>query len=93
MERYEYVLQRRYYEKGPEQGPVIGPGYVDADISLQKNFPINETMRLQFRADFLNAFNHPNFAAPNVSCCTGTFGVSNVTQDARQLQFDLKFYF
>jgi hypothetical protein len=77
------------------QGPVIGPGYVDADISLQKNFPITETMRLQFRADFLNAFNHPNFAAPNVDCCgsSGSFGISNVTQDARQLQFDLKFYF
>ncbi|HSY64866.1 MAG TPA: hypothetical protein VK829_09710, partial [Terriglobales bacterium] len=75
------------------QGPVIGPGYVDADISLQKNFPITETMKIQFRTDFLNAFNHPNFAVPNDSCCTGTFGVSNATQDARQLQFALKFYF
>jgi hypothetical protein len=75
------------------QGPVIGPGYVDADISLQKNFPITETMKVQFRTDFLNAFNHPNFAVPNDSCCTGTFGVSSSTQDARQLQFALKFYF
>jgi len=77
----------------PAQGPVIGPGYVDADISVQKNFPITEAMRVQFRADFLNTFNHPNFAAPNFSCCGGTFGVSSVTQDARQLQFDLKLYF
>jgi hypothetical protein len=30
---------------------------------------------------------------PNDSCCTGTFGVSSATQDARQLQFALKFYF
>jgi hypothetical protein len=77
----------------PAQGPVIGPGYVDADISLQKNFPITESMKFQFRADFLNAFNHPNFAVPNDSCCTGTFGVTNSTQDARELQFALKFYF
>jgi Carboxypeptidase regulatory-like domain len=77
----------------PAQGPVIGPGYVAADISMQKNFPINESMRIQFRADFLNAFNHPNFGVPNDSCCTGTFGVSATSQDARQLQFDLKFYF
>jgi hypothetical protein len=75
------------------QGPVIGPGYTDVDISLQKNFPITETMRVQFRTDFLNAFNHPNFAVPNDNCCTGTFGVSNATQDARQIQFALKFYF
>jgi Carboxypeptidase regulatory-like domain len=75
------------------QGPVIGPGYTDVDISMQKNFPITETMKIQFRTDFLNAFNHPNFAVPNDSCCTGTFGVSSVTQDARNLQFALKFYF
>jgi hypothetical protein len=75
------------------QGPVIGPGYADADISLQKNFPVTERMKVQFRADFLNAFNHPNFAVPNDSCCSGTFGVINATQDARQLQFALKLYF
>jgi hypothetical protein len=77
----------------PAQGPVIGPGYVDVDISMQKNFPISETMKFQFRTDFLNAFNHPNFATPNFSFGTATFGVSNATQDARQLQFALKFYF
>ncbi|HEU5234613.1 MAG TPA: TonB-dependent receptor [Terriglobales bacterium] len=72
----------------PAQGPVIGPGYIDADISLQKNFPIGEVRRFQFRADFLNAFNHPNFAHPNMST-----GVINSTQDARQIQLALKFYF
>jgi hypothetical protein len=75
------------------QGPVIGPGYVDADISLQKNFPISESMKLQFRADFLNAFNHPNFAVPNDSVGTSTFGVTTATQDAREMQFALKLYF
>jgi Carboxypeptidase regulatory-like domain len=77
----------------PAQGPVIGPGYTDVDVSMQKNFPITETMKFQFRTDFLNAFNHPNFGVPNDSCCTGTFGVSKQTQDSRQLQFALKFYF
>jgi hypothetical protein len=77
----------------PAQGPVIGPGYADADISLQKNFPITENMKVQFRADFLNVFNHPNFAVPNDSCCTGTFGVISGTQDAREMQFALKLYF
>jgi hypothetical protein len=76
----------------PSQGPVIGPGYFDADISMQKNFPISESMRFQFRADFLNAFNHPNFNAPSTSLGAG-MGLLNTTQDARELQFALKFYF
>jgi hypothetical protein len=94
----------------PSQGPVIGPGYFDADLSLQKNFPVSESMKFQFRVDFLNAFNHPNFNAPGTSCgsVTGsavcgvanfgptdpnTMGTTNTTQDSRQLQFALKFYF
>jgi hypothetical protein len=74
------------------QGPVIGPGYIDFDISMQKNFPIGERMKFQFRTDFLNMFNHPNLAAPNTSIGAG-FGLINTSQDARQLQFALKFYF
>jgi hypothetical protein len=76
----------------PAQGPVIGPGYADADISLQKNFPITERMKVQFRTDFLNALNHPNFNVPNDSVGAG-FGISSTTQDSRELQFALKFYF
>jgi hypothetical protein len=76
----------------PAQGPVIGPTYKDFDISLQKNFLFTERMRLQFRADFLNAFNHPNLGAPNHSLGAG-MGLTNTSQDARQLQFALKFYF
>jgi Carboxypeptidase regulatory-like domain len=72
----------------PAQGPVIGPHYSDIDVGLQKNFPLTETMKLQFRADMLNTFNHPNFAHPNMSS-----GYINTTQDARQIQFALKFYF
>jgi Carboxypeptidase regulatory-like domain len=76
----------------PAQGPVIGPGYADADISLQKNFVLSERMKIQFRTDFLNALNHPNFDVPNDSVGSG-FGISSTTQDARELQFALKFYF
>ena len=79
----------------PAQGPVIGPHYVDVDLSLQKNFPIGESKRLQFRADFLNAFNHPNLAAPNMYFSPGatTFGTITGSQDSRNLEFALKFYF
>ena len=77
----------------PSQGPVIGPGYVDVDLSLQKNFPITEAMRFQFRVDFFNVFNHPNYNAPDTGLGDSSFGLLNTTQDARQMQFALKFYF
>ncbi len=39
-------------------------GFKDFDFSLAKNFHIGEGMRLQFRAEFFNILNHPNFANP-----------------------------
>jgi hypothetical protein len=42
-----------------------GPGIQNTDLSLFKQFPINERVRLQFRAEFFNAFNHPNFGNPS----------------------------
>lgn len=77
----------------PAQGPVIGPNYVDVDLSLQKNFPLGESKRLQFRADFLNALNHPNLAAPGTTLGSSNFGLITGSQDPRNLEFALKFYF
>ncbi len=79
----------------PAQGPVIGPHYIDVDLSLQKNFLLSESKRLEFRADFLNAFNHPNLAAPNMyyDPSATTFGNITGSQDPRNIEFALKFYF
>ena len=77
----------------PSQGPTIGPGYVDTDLSLQKNFPVTEAMKVQFRVDFFNLFNHTNYNAPDTGFGDANFGALNTSQDARQMQFALKFYF
>lgn len=78
----------------PAQGPVRGPGYADVDLSLQKNFPITESVRLQFRADFLNAFNRVNL---NTDCCTTAvgpgMGILSSSQPPRNVQFALKLYY
>ena len=42
-----------------------GPKYFDMDMGLGKNFPITERVRLTFRADAFNVFNHPNFDLPS----------------------------
>jgi len=39
----------------------FGPGYWNWDMSLSKKLVIRETQGIQFRADFLNAFNHTNW--------------------------------
>jgi hypothetical protein len=76
----------------PAEGPLRGPGYADVDLSLQKDFHITETKRLQFRSDFVNAFNHTNLNTPNTSLGSG-MGLINTSQDPRNIQFALKFYF
>jgi hypothetical protein len=45
-----------------------GPGIQMVDLSLFKQFKFTERWQLQFRAEFFNAFNHPNFANPNAFC-------------------------
>jgi hypothetical protein len=41
-----------------------GPGYQNVDFSIFKNTDITEKLRLQFRAEVFNIFNHPNFSNP-----------------------------
>jgi len=80
--------------------PVRGPGLNTLDFSLQKSFGFGEVRRLEFRTDFINAFNHPILNSPANSCsgdagtpCTSGLGVVNTSQGERNIQFALKFYF
>jgi hypothetical protein len=41
-----------------------GPRQVNLDFSIAKLFPLAESRRFEFRAEFFNLFNHPNFANP-----------------------------
>jgi Carboxypeptidase regulatory-like domain/TonB dependent receptor/TonB-dependent Receptor Plug Domain len=74
-----------------------GPGITTVDFSLFKNFSFRERFKVQFRSEFFNVFNHPNFAAPNFlndannSIGTGNAGVIGSTSTAsRQIQLGLK---
>jgi hypothetical protein len=51
-----------------------GPGAVNLDCSLLKDFSITERIVTQFRAEVLNTLNHPNFANPNTQFGAATFG-------------------
>ncbi|MFY9528305.1 MAG: TonB-dependent receptor [Candidatus Acidiferrales bacterium] len=74
------------------------PGTRVASLSLFKEFPlgvVREGMRLEFRAEAFNAFNHPQFAGPDsrVSSSNGNYGLINSTIDSsREMQLGLKLY-
>lgn len=64
------------------------------DLSLFKEFFPREYLRIQFRAEFLNAFNRVQFSAPNTSVTSTSFGViSSQANSPRQIQFGLKLLF
>jgi len=44
-----------------------GPGYINSDLSLNKDFRVTERVHAEFRAEALNAFNTPQFATPSLS--------------------------
>jgi hypothetical protein len=70
-----------------------GPGYVDFDFNLAKNFQLDEQRRVQFRTEFFNAFNHANFNPPDIRRDASTFGQILSAGNARIIQFALKLYF
>jgi hypothetical protein len=78
---------------GPQLGGLRGPGFYNWDLSLHKDFQMTERFKLQFRSDFLNAFNRVNLASPNTTVAQSTTGVIQFSQPARNIQFALKLYF
>ena len=77
--------------------PVSGPRFVNSDFSVIKRFPLGfrEGARIDFRAEFFNLLNHPQFGAPGGDFnAPFTFGVVNSTvNNPRLVQLALKFMF
>ena len=56
-----------------------GFGAWQADVGLQRQFHLTERVRLRFRAEFFNIFNHPNFGNPTNVLTNPLFGRSTQT--------------
>jgi hypothetical protein len=94
---------------GGPPGQLAGPTFKRLDFSTFKDVRLSERFTMQFRAEFFNILNHPNFNAPNFggngvvavsgsgNYTSNTFGEIGSTRDApydpRQIQFALKLYF
>jgi hypothetical protein len=74
---------------------LYGPHQRHFDLSLFRDIPLNEKVKLQFRVESYNLTNTPSFAAPDSGLGDPGFGAISSTGNAnpRQLQFALKFLF
>ncbi|HEV7891075.1 MAG TPA: TonB-dependent receptor [Pyrinomonadaceae bacterium] len=81
---------------------IVGPRFDNVDFSVIKNTALSEDVRVQFRAEIFDIFNHANFGQPGRTAQPGstTFGVITNTRfgtgdsgSSRQIQFALKLLF
>jgi hypothetical protein len=70
-----------------------GPGMMNLDFGLYKNFTIAERHRIQFRSEFFNGLNHPNFGLPATTVNVTGAGRILSASPARIIQFGLKYGF
>src|SRR5262249_32603337 len=70
------------------RGLFLGPGVINFDVNIAKRFrlPWREGMNIEYRAEFYNLFNTPQFADPNVSIGTATAGRITAARNERQGQ-------
>lgn len=78
----------------PYFASVRSPGYNTWDMSFMKDTQIRERLKLQLRADFLNAFNHPNFNGPDTNPTDSSFGmITSSSIFPRRIQLNAKIVF
>ncbi len=68
-------------------------GFWNWDISAFKSFEITESAKVQFRAEFFNAFNNVRFNPPNMDSSSPFFGQIQSAQPPRIIQMSLRFLF
>jgi hypothetical protein len=87
-------------------GSIQSPGYEDVDLNVARTFALPRKMSMQFRAQFYDAFNEPQFEQPSgtftgftknattgVVSAKGSFGKVTQANGARNIEFALKLFF
>lgn len=89
--------QADYSPLGGGTNPVRGPGFQNLDMSLFKQFPIHEAIKLEFRAEAFNLPNWHSFANPSANLnflnSQGFSAITSSRSNPRILQLALKLYY
>ena len=89
-----WATPRQYTYGNGGRNILRGPHRTNLDFSVFKEFPIRERFRVQFRSEFFNIFNHPQFDLPNSSIGNPAAGViSSTVGTPRDIQFSLRVTF
>ena len=72
---------------------IYGPGLWNVDLSLSKNVRVKESLRLQFRADLFNAFNHTVLSGVDTNVLSSRFGRVTSVRPGRVTQLSVRFDF
>lgn len=72
---------------------VVGPGFINIDASLAKDFKVENRWTLQVRAEAFNGTNSVHYSNPDGDLTSGTFGQINSTYNPRRAQLAAKFIF
>jgi hypothetical protein len=95
------IGQTDYSPLGGGQEQPRGPHFANLDSSVLKDFPVTESVKVEFRAEAFNTTNTPPFAQPTSQLNFTTAKFSNISgtknsngnNGARTLQFALKLFF
>ena len=89
-----FSFPKQVGENGPTVTPAFyGPAFFNADLGLFKNFRVTEKVKTQFRAECLNAWNHPNLSTPNTTPTNSSFGAITSQDVPRSWQMSLNVTF
>ena len=72
---------------------LLGPGLINIDVSVLRNFRVTERVGAELRGEFFNALNHTNFGNPGATFGSSNFGLISSAGPARQIEVGVRILF
>ena len=88
-----FSLPAVYTWGNESRNDLVGPSFKEVDLSVYKDIPVKERLKVQFRSEFFNVFNHSNYSTPTNTATSSSFGLITSAAGGRDIQFALKVMF